>query len=161
MMHSTPPPDSEPSGQSSQSVKDAFAGVGNRFAEMREYVDYYASVKVDALKLKATRIGVYVALGLVGLVVVITVMAAAAVLLLRGLAEGINQLLGGNGWAGDLIVGVLVLLIPVVGGIVGMKVVGGILRRKLMEKYEARHQQQRERFGSDVFERSRQGQEKL
>src|SRR3954454_7074899 len=66
-------------------AKSAFATMGERFAEIREYASYYASTKTDAIKNKITWIVVYAALGIIGLVVGLAILATAGVLLVRGI----------------------------------------------------------------------------
>ncbi|HEX8915697.1 MAG TPA: phage holin family protein [Humisphaera sp.] len=142
--------------------KEAVAAAFERFGEIREYAGYYASVQADAMKSKATWAGVYAALGLLGAVIGMAVLATAAVLFVTGLAGALSALFGTGPWLGQLIIGFLLLAGVGVGALVGIKVVRTSLKRKLMAKYEQRHQEQRERFGADVVQRSREeGAERL
>ena len=149
-------------GAPKPTFKEAVAAAFERFGEIREYAGYYASVQADAMKTKATWAAVYAALGVLGAVIGVAILATAAVLFVSGLAGALSALFGTGPWLGQLIVGFLFLALVGVGAVVGIKVVRTSLKRKLMAKYEQRHQEQRERFGADVVQRSREeGAERL
>jgi len=139
-------------------AKSAFATMTERFGEIREYASYYFSTKTDALKNKITMLAIYAVLGIVAGVVGLAVLATAGVLLVRGIAEALGAAFGKQ-WLGDLVTSVGLLVLLAGGAFIGLKVLSGTFKRKLMAKYEQRHQEQRERFGTDVFQRSREAQQ--
>jgi hypothetical protein len=138
-------------------AKSAFATIGERFAEIREYASYYASTKTDAIKNKITWIVVYAALGIVGGVVGLAVLATAGVMLVKSIGTALNRAFDSL-WLGDLVTAVGLLVLLGVGVVVGMKILSGTFKKKLVAKYEQRHKEQRERFGADVQQRSREAQ---
>lgn len=139
-------------------AKSAFSTMTDRFNEIREYAGYYVSTKTDALKNKITMLVIYAVLGIVAGVVGLAVLATAGVLLVRGIAEALGAAFGKQ-WLGDLVTSIGLLILLAGGAFIGLKVLSGTFKRKLMAKYEQRHQEQRERFGTDVFQRSREAQQ--
>lgn len=133
----------------------AASTISDRLAEIREYAGYYAATKTDAIKVKVTWLAVYAALGMVAAVVGVAALATAGVLLVRGVAGALGALFGGRDWLGELVTGLGLLLLLGIGAVVVLKVLSGTFKRKLMAKYEQRHHDQRERFGADVLQRSR------
>jgi len=138
-------------------AKSAFATMGERFGEIREYASYYASTKTDAIKNKITWIVVYAVLGIVGGVVGLAVLATAGVMLVRSIGAALNKAFD-SVWLGDFVTSIALLVLLAVGAIVGMKILSGTFKKKLVAKYEQRHKEQRERFGADVQQRSREAQ---
>ncbi|MDB5301565.1 MAG: hypothetical protein JWO87_3228 [Phycisphaerales bacterium] len=134
---------------------DALHDATKRFAEVREYVAYFISAKIDGLKVTARNIGVYAALGVLGLLAGGAMVVAAVVLLLTGAAHGIGAALGGMDWLGDLIIGAFVLIVLAVGVIVALRKLTNTSRKTLVQKYESRKRDQRLQFGHDVRQRAR------
>jgi hypothetical protein len=129
-----------------ESLKEA----ANRIAELKEFASYYVGAKLDGIKVSVRNIGIYAALGIVGLIAASAVITTAVVLLLGGLAWGIGDLLWDKYWLGALIVGLLVLG-GLAGGIIfGMKKLTNTFRKQLVQKYENRQRDQRINFGEDV-----------
>lgn len=124
-----------------------------RLGEIKEYASYYASVQTDAIKGKITWIGVYAALGVVGAVIGAGVLVTIGVLLITGIAGGLGELFG-RAWLGQLVTAIGLLALLGIGVFVGLKLLRNSLKRKLMAKYEQRHQEQRRRYGSDVGQRA-------
>ena len=129
---------------------DAFREAMGKLGELKEFASYYVSAKLDALKVTGRNLGVYAALGIVGLIAGGTIISTAAVLLLVGIAWGLGKLLWGQLWLGALIVGLLVL-----GGLAGgiilfMKKLTNTSRKRVVEKYENRQRDQRIIYGEDV-----------
>ena len=143
--------------EAKESVKASAATLSERFGEIREYASYYFSTKTDALKSKLTWLAIYAALGIVGVIVGLAVVATAGVLLVRGIAHGLGAAFG-RPWLGELVTGLGLLLLLGLGIFIGLKVLTGTFKRKLMAKYEQRHKDQRERFGADVLQRARESQ---
>jgi hypothetical protein len=133
-----------------ESPADAFRGFGPLLAELGEYVSYFLSAKIDAVKVTARNVGIYAALGIVGLFAGCAFVITAVVLLMMGLANGLGELLGHRPWAGALIIGGVVLGGLAVGIVVTLKKVTNMSRDALVRKYENRQREQRSKFGHDV-----------
>lgn len=169
MAPNTPPPsggqpagdrfrvDPAPDGDQT-SWKRVLTSLIERIGEIKEYGSYYAATQVDAVKAKATWLVIYAVLGIVAAIIGTAALVTVGVLLIAGIAGGLGELFG-RLWLGQLVTAILVLAIIGVGAVVGMKVLRGSLKRKLMAKYEQRHQDQRRRYGTDVPGRAQERQE--
>jgi hypothetical protein len=142
---------------------DAFKSAGARFVELREYVGYFVSAKVDGIKLTFRNIALYAVLGLVAGVVGLGLLVTAAVLLLTGLAGAIGAIFEPDKpWLGALIVGFVVLVGVFVGVWLVMKKVTGASHRATVQRYENRKRDERGQFeGHDVQERAREHAQQL
>ena len=135
---------------------DAFKSAFSLWGEFLDYLAYWFSAKVDGVKVTLRNVGVYAGLGVIGLFVAAGLAVTAAVLLLVGIAHGIDKAMPtwAEGWFGELIVAILVL-----GGIAGGafwfmgKLTNGS-RDQTIDKYEAKRRQQRVDYGHDVNERA-------
>lgn len=133
------------------SPTDAFKDVGVRLAELKEFASYYLGAKLDAYKVSLRNLGMYAALGIVGLIAGSAIITTAAVLLLVGLALAIGKPFNPDQpWVGALVVGLLVLGGLAFGIIFFMKKLTNTSRKRLVEKYENRQRDQRIHFGEDV-----------
>jgi len=133
------------------SVADAFRGLAPLIAELREHASYLVSAKVDGIKITVRNLGIYAALGIVGLIAMSAVVTTAVVLLLVGLALAIGKPFDPDQpWVGGIVVGLLVLGGLAAGVIIGMKKLTNTSRAALVRKYEERQRQQRTNFGRDV-----------
>lgn len=139
--HPMPPP-----AHPTDAIRDAFAKV----AEVREFAAYYAAARLDALKLTARRIGILAAIGILGAMAGATVVVVSVVLLLEGIAGAFAALFPRFPWLGDLITAVIFLAIPVIGIVVGMKILTRTFKTSTVHKYEDRQRTQRQQFGRDV-----------
>src|SRR3954462_40778 len=88
---------------------EAFKEAGARLGELKEFASYYVAAKLDAWKVTGRNLGIYAALGIVGLIAASAIITTAAVLLLVGIAWGLGALLWHQYWLGALLVGLLVL----------------------------------------------------
>jgi hypothetical protein len=125
-----------------------------KLAELKEYVAYYAAVRVDMLKVTIRNLGIYAALGVVGLIAAGAMVVTAVVLLLQGIAGAFAQLIPRFPWLGNLITAVLVLGAMAVGIVIVMKKLTGTFRSQTVKKYEERTRRERQQFGHDVHERA-------
>jgi hypothetical protein len=124
-------------------------------SEIREYIAYFITAKIDGLKVSLRRIGIFAALGGIGLVAGAAAIVTATVLVIVGLAQAIGLLLGGNFWAGNLIVGLLLLGLIGAGAYLAVSRLFKASRKATVKKYELRRQRQRADFGHDVIDRAR------
>jgi hypothetical protein len=141
-----------PSGNGhSEPPGEALTDAARHFAQLKEYFGHYVSAKLDGVKLTFRRLIIFMILGVVGLLAGGTMIIAAAVMLLQGLANAIGAIFDPDKpWVGQLIVSVLVL-----GGVVGgtmllVRKMTGASKSRTVAKYDLKHDQQRERFGQDV-----------
>jgi hypothetical protein len=121
-----------------------------RFEELKEYVSYLVSAKIDALKLTMVNAGIYAALGIVGLMALSALVVTAVVLVCNGFAGGLATMFGHRLWLGNLVAGIV--LLGAIAGVAwfGLKKVTGASKERTLKKYAARQQQQRAKFGEDV-----------
>lgn len=138
---------------------DAFKEALRALGELRAYIGYFVAAKLDGIKLTLRRIGVMAVVGVIGLLAGGAVVATAAVLFCVGLAQAVATLFAHeNGvprvWLGNLIVGLLLLLVIVGGAWFAMSRLIGSSRKATVRKYELRRQRQRADFGHDVLQRA-------
>jgi hypothetical protein len=129
----------------------AFQDLAKDIRELREYAAHFLAAKVDGAKAKARAIALKIALGLAALLFAAVLVSTSIVILLAGLANGAAVLFGDRLWAGQLLVGG-VLLGLVVGAVFWVLRSSRQVPKKLKQKYERRHAQQRAQFGHDVHE---------
>jgi hypothetical protein len=140
-----------------RSPADAFKEVGSHFSELKEYASYYLSAKADGMKASVRNLGLYAALGVVGLLAGGAIVVTSAVLLLTGLAGAIGAIFEPDKpWVGNIAVGLLILGAIGIGTMLFMKKFTAASRERTVKKYESRQQHQRVQFGHDVHERARQ-----
>ena len=133
---------------------DAFHDIGPRLAELREYVNFFVSARIDAYKATARKAGLYAAIGVVGLLALSTFIITTMVLLCVGVAQMFTALFGGRAWAGNLLTAILFLALIAGAILIGYRRFTGSSRERTMAKYAKRKQQQRAQFGTDVQERA-------
>jgi hypothetical protein len=152
-------PDAEPEldpEAKSNPASEAFHRIRDDLGELKEYAQYYLAARVDSIRQTIRRLGLYAALGVLGLIAGGAIVATAAGLLVIGFAEILTRLFGGRDWLGDLVAGVVVLSIVAAGALFMMKKLTGTWRTLTIQKYEQRKQSQREQFdGRDVHHRAR------
>jgi hypothetical protein len=151
----TPPPSGQPRPAEppdngdftpADALRDAFA----RFAELKEFVAYYISARVDSIKLSVRNIGIYAALGIMAMFGGAAVVVTAIVLLLVGIAGAFAAVFPNHPWLGDIITAVIFLGVLAGGVIIGVRWLTGSFRNRTINKYESRQSRQRQQFGTNV-----------
>jgi len=137
-----------------QAPPEALKDIATRLSELGEYLSYYISAKLDGIKVSVRNVGIMAGLGVVGLIAGGAFLATLMVLLLRGIAYGLGDLLWDKWWLGELITAVLFLGAIGVGVMVMMKKLTKSSRERTAKKYAARQQTERSKFGTDVRQRA-------
>ena len=137
-----------------QAPPEALKDISTRLSELGEYVSYYIGAKVDGIKVSVRNVGIMAGLGVVGLIAGGAFLATLMVLLLRGIAYGLGDLLWDKWWLGELITAVLFLGGIGLGVMIVMKKLTKSSRERTAKKYAARQQSERVKFGTDVCERA-------
>lgn len=133
---------------------EALKDIGTRISEIGEYASYFLSAKLDGIKVSIRNLGIMAVLGVVGLIAGGAFVCTLVVMLLRGIAYGLGDLMGDKWWLGELITAVLFLALMGIGVMVGMKKLTKSSRERTAKKYAARQQTERVRFGTDVRQRA-------
>lgn len=137
--------------------EDPMVSLGKAAAQVRELRDYaaqYLSAKADGIKVKARKAVVLGVLGLLALIVGAVVLITAASLMVIGLAELIGSALGGRMWAGNLIVGVGILVMLGIGAWWGVRKLFNSSAASTVKRYEQRLKNQRAAHGHDARQRA-------
>jgi hypothetical protein len=129
----------------------------SNLAALRSYAEHYLSARVDALKHRVRGAVLALVLGALGLLAAAAALVTAVVLTLRGVAAGLTALLGGRGWAGDLLTGAGILIGTGLGVYFLVRGWIGSSRRKMVHKYERQREHERDAVGRDVRERASAG----
>jgi len=142
---------SQPANGDGESPMDALRDAARHLGEAKEYASNFLAAKADAAKLSVRRavlmIGFVVIAGMIGAGMLIT----AAVLLINGIATGVGQLFDPDKvWLGQIIVGLLVVVGAILGVYLMIRSATRVSRDRTVQKYEARHNEQRSRYGHDV-----------
>jgi len=141
----------ERNGGDGESPMDALRSAAQHLGEAKEYASNFIAAKVDATKLSIRRLVLMLALGIVAGLCGAAMLITAAVLLINGLATGVGHLVDPDKvWLGQIIVGLLFVLAVNLLVFVMIRKLIGASRDATVKKYEARHSQQRSRFGRDV-----------
>jgi hypothetical protein len=143
------PDDDTPPGES-------FGQAMSQFAELKEYAAQYIAARADSLKLSVRKGVLFAVLGVLGLFVGGAILVTAASIFVIGIAQLIAHWLGDRAWAGNLIVGALMIGLMVGGAWFMMRRILGAGRKATVERYERRLKQQRVLLaGHDAQQRSR------
>src|SRR3954447_10306840 len=134
--------------------QDAMRDAMGKLAELRAYAQQYFAAQSDLAKLKARNIGIFAAMGVIGLIVASATLVIALVMTLYGIAGAIAALAGGRMWVGNLVIGLLILGIFVGGAIFGLGLVKKASLKATMKKYERTQKQQRDTFGVSSRDRT-------
>ena len=92
---------------------DALAEAMRRLAEARTYAVYWGAAEFDRLKLRFRRIVMWAIVGIVAVVILCSLLVAAAFMLLFGVAAMLSAIFGWPTWAGCLLIGGGMLLLGV------------------------------------------------
>ena len=96
-------------GRENAPVSDSVIEATKRFADAINFGKQYLSAQADRVRIVVRNIAIFAILGIVAALVAATILVSATVLLCVGVANAIGSVLGGRFWAGDMIVGVVVL----------------------------------------------------
>lgn len=132
------------------SPREVYERMGQLLAELKEYGTYFLMAKSDRLKLTIRQLGVYAALGVMGLVALWAAITTGVVLTLLGVAYAFAALFGGRLWAGTLLAGVLTLALLAAGAWIGIAMMNRSSKKKTVEKYEQRQHWERGQPGRAV-----------
>ena len=137
-----------------QAPTDALKDIGTRLSELGEYASYFLTAKVDGVKLTLRNLGIMAGLGVLGLFAAGGLVITLVVMLLRGIAYGLGDLMWDKWWLGELVTAVLFFAALGIGTMVALKKIGKSSRERTVKKYAARQQQERVKFGTDVRQRA-------
>ena len=135
-----------PASHPGEAIREAMT----QLAKLREFAAYYVTTRLDAIRLAVRHLGIVAGMMVVVGVGALAVIVTAVVLMMRGIAGGLAELFPRYPWLGDLIAGVVFLLIPIPAIMIGMRAITRTFKTLTVQKYEARQRQQRQHFGSDV-----------
>jgi membrane protein implicated in regulation of membrane protease activity len=142
------------SADDSTAATEALGRMRAHFAELTTYVRYFIAAKADGLKVTGRNIGIYAALGLMGLAAGLAFIVTTVVLICVGIAAALVSLFNGSIWAGTLVAGILFITLLAGGIFLGMRMITRASRERTVKKYASLQQQQRAKFGTDVERRS-------
>jgi hypothetical protein len=134
---------------------DAIRSLGDELAELKAYVGYFVTAKIDSVKQALRSAAIYAVLGILAVALLGAVVVMAAVLLCIGAARGLSVLFGGMQWLGDLVAGAALLILLGGAAWMGMRWYINQSRAATMRKYEDLKRQQRRQYGHDIDERAR------
>lgn len=130
---------------------------GNVLRDVRAlyvYAMHYLAVRVDAAGARVRKIVLWTLAGIVAVVAGLTAIIVAVVMVLTGLARGAGLLLGGDDWAGLLVIGIGVLGLVTATGWFSVWALSRRWARVAREKYERRREEERAELGSDIFQQA-------
>jgi hypothetical protein len=132
-------------------------GVLKQVREVVEYANFYVETRKDVFRATLRSLVLKAILGVLAAVVGVTVLVVASVYAMRGIALAVALLFDERlAFLGYLITGFAILIGIAVAVFFAIKSVTKTARKRTIEKYERRQQQQRERFGHSVTSRAQQ-----
>jgi hypothetical protein len=134
---------------------DVWAEIVDRWRELREYAGYYIAANIDRLRLTGRTALMWSILGLVVGLIAVSIVAAASVLLIVGLATGLGELMGGRIWLGQLVVSATILLAASGGAWFVLRRSLRNYQRTIVQKYELRKEEERTEYGTNVEQRAK------
>ena len=144
----------ETPGEQEPSPAEALRRLQQQVGELQAYLTHFVSAKVDGFVLSARQLAVWAALGVVGLIAAVGLVATAVVLVLVGAADGFAVLFGGRWWLGALVVGGGTLVLLALGIFIGMRILQSRWRQQKVHQYDERQRQQQATFGHSVADRA-------
>ncbi|HZZ27372.1 MAG TPA: hypothetical protein VFE46_05130 [Pirellulales bacterium] len=129
---------------------DALAQAFEHVAEAREYFTHFLAAEIERFKLRVRRVVIWAIAGLMGLVLLLALLVAAAGLLLRGLADFVGSLLGGHSWLGAVVVGGGLLLVGALAVAWGLWAWQASAFDAVRQRFAARKRRQQGRFGKSI-----------
>ena len=112
---------------------------------MSEQAALYLAARRDQIKLGARRALVGLVLGVIGLVVGMAVLGAAAVMLVTGIALGLADALGGRLWLGTLLTGTAILALAALASYLAVRKLMQASRQSTINRYAELHKRQQSR----------------
>lgn len=141
-------------GEQEPSPPEALRRLQQHIEALQAYFTHFVSAKIDGMRLSALQLGMWTALGVVGLLALAGLIVTAIVLLLGGAAGGVALLCGGQLWLGQVIVGGGTLLLLTLGILVGVRTWRHRSRQQKVQQYDERQLQQRTAFGHSAADRA-------
>jgi len=133
---------------------EAFREAMWQLGELKDYAAQFVAAKAGSIKAGIRNGVAWTVLGILALIAGTAIIVTAAALLVIGLAQAVAALLGGYAWAGNLIVGFVVLGAILLTGWLAVRHFFNASRSKTLASYERRLQQQRAHHGHDARQRS-------
>jgi hypothetical protein len=138
-----------PDPRDTGTVGAALGNFGQHADELRDYLNYYFTAKIESLKSTLRRGTLFVALVVVAAVAAAGLVVTGFVLVCVGIADGLGNIFHAQ-WLGYLVTGLLVIGI-ITGG--GWLTVRGIFRSahaRSAARFDALQARQRAKFGRDA-----------
>lgn len=146
------PQAASPDESATSHLKAMIADLKAYLSEMSAYSRYLAMLQVDRAKLASVRYAFFAVMGLLGLIVLAALLAAATCLLLLGLAGWLGQVIG-SFWIGATVVGLALLVLPAVGLLAAWEVVSRRFQRQAEAKFAKFREENKSAFaGFDAKE---------
>ena len=136
------------------SVEESLDRLRQQCGELQAYFSHFMRAQVDALKLSGRHLVIWITVGGLGLIALLTLLIVAVVLLCTGLATGLGLALGNAPWLGQIIVGAGVLAVFTAILLGGCYSLHHRARTRKVEHYAERQLQQQAQFGHSVAERA-------
>lgn len=133
---------------------ESFRSAARRLSEIKDYISYYFSAKIDACKssLKtAVLLGIF---GLLAAAVGAAILATAAALIVLGISDGLTLLFGGRVWLADLVTGICILAVVLSATYFIVLKILDKSRAAMKEKYESLKRRQQAKHGHNVTDRA-------
>jgi len=143
-------PSAKPDAANTEQPGQAFGEAIRQIEELRAYLGYYLSSRLDQIKLTVRWLVIWAGLAVMALVAAAAVIVMAVVQVLSAVAAAIAQAVPSHPWIGSLITGLVVLTAVAVALRWGMGFMRRASQAAIVAKYEAFKRQQREQFGRSV-----------
>lgn len=147
------PPETKPSDATAH-TGDPLAPLIAHLTELREFVRYYASTRLDQWRMRVRSALQSSVVGAINAIIVATSLVMATILFWRGAAAAVAELCGRPAWLGDVIVGSAILLAASCGTWLWARRRTATDLQTVIEKHEHEKQSEREELGTDIAERA-------